>query len=99
MQKHSTILKLLNKIKPKISRRGIEIVDYWDADLCAIGLKKNDFVMYISTYRFADSQPVKYDLDIEIDHANEHKTIKEMRNISEADLLLEIDNFPGNQYR
>lgn len=99
MEKHSTILRLLDRIKPQISRKGIEIVDYWDADLCAIGLKQNDFVMYISTYRFADSQPVKYDLDIEIDRVNEHKTIKEMRNVSETDLLLEIDNFSENQYR
>ena len=40
MKKHVSILLLIRALKKYIKKFGIEIVDYWDADLCALGLKK-----------------------------------------------------------
>lgn len=40
MKRDITILKLIERLKLVINFTLLEVVDYWDADLCAIGLMK-----------------------------------------------------------
>lgn len=56
----------INNLLYKISREdfsGYEIVDYWDADTTAIGLQKENILIYVSTFNFPKTN--NYDLIIE----------------------------------
>ncbi len=93
MQKDKTIISFLERVKEVFEH---EIVDYWDADICAIGLKKNDQLAYISTYDHVELDPIKYDCDLElIDESNKNgiNVVKQMRGIKEDELISEIRSF------
>ena len=52
LTKDESIIKLLDELRP--TECGWEIVDHWDADLCAIGLSSNrnpERLVYVSTYQ------------------------------------------------
>ena len=73
----------------------IEVTDDWDADLCAIGLKKNNKRIYIQTFYHLNMNPILYDFDLEIiDDAKEDKinVVKEGRGVSFEELKIEIRN-------
>lgn len=56
----------LNNFLRKLSREdlsGYELVDYWDADTTAIGLKKGKILIYISVYNYSETE--LYDFIIE----------------------------------
>jgi hypothetical protein len=75
---------------------GLEIVDNWEADLCAIELKRNDKMIYISTFNYGDQIPILYDYDLELlDHKQilTYNVIKESRGVTEKELIEEIDLF------
>lgn len=101
IDKDKTIVRLLEKLKGSINFDAVEIVDYWDADLCATGLKKGNKLVYISTYNSClDNQDgvkeIKYDYDFELlnekDMTELHVT-KEARRIDEATLIRDIKQF------
>jgi putative N-acetylmannosamine-6-phosphate epimerase len=97
-EKDKTITELINKLKLVINFNLIDIVDYWDADLCAIGLKKGNRLVYISTYGYIHDEKIKYDFDLElINETSEDKieVVKEGRGVSEIDLAAEIVMFFG----
>ena len=92
MEKDQTIIDLVNKLEKLPNFSLIEFVDNWDADLCAIGIKKGDRLVYISTFNGNG----KYDYDLElIDAENIEKlnVIKEERGVSEEALINEIKGF------
>jgi hypothetical protein len=96
INKNQSINDLLNKLKPLPIFRGLEIVDNWEADLCAIGLKRNDKMIYISTFNYVDQVPTLYDYDLELlDHKQElmYNVIKESRGVTEKELIEEINLF------
>lgn len=96
MEKDITILKLIEKLKLVINFTLIEVVDYWEADLCAVGLKNGNKLVYISTYNYTENEDVRYDFELEIiDQTNKEKinVIGFGRNISEAELVNEIKLF------
>lgn len=96
INKDITILKLIKKIKNLKNSDLIEIVDYWDADLCAIGLKKENRLIYISTFNYIENNPLFYDFDLEIisnDDIEQLQILKSGRKVSEVNLLFEIDLF------
>jgi hypothetical protein len=66
MTKHKTIINFLTKIKNEINFNSILIVDYWEADLCAIGLRNNNKLIYISTYNYCNEITIKFDYICEI---------------------------------
>lgn len=66
MRKHDSIAALLEKLKTVINFNLLEIVDYWEGDLCAIGLKKDSKLVYISTYNYADEGEELLDYDFEL---------------------------------
>jgi hypothetical protein len=95
MEKDKTILNLIERLKLIINFNVIQIVDYWQADFCAIGLKKGNKLIYISTYSY-DVNNIKYDYDLEI--INEEKedninVVKEVRSVSEDELVKDIKFF------
>lgn len=96
MNKDKTILKLLERLKPIIDANKLHIIDHWESDLCAIGLKRNNRTVYISTYNFINDEPARFDYDLEIaDELNENKfqVLKEGRAVTEDNLIQAISSF------
>ncbi len=96
MEKDLTILKLIERLKLIINFTLLEVVDYWEADLCAIGIKKENKVVYISTFNYVENEELMYDFDLEIIDENDIEkfdVINGARNVSEAELVSEIKLF------
>ena len=96
MEKDITILKFIERLKLIINFSLLEIVDYWEADLFAIGLIKGNKLVYISTFKNVKNEKVLYDFDLEIIDENDkekYNVIRIGRNISEAELFSEIKLF------
>jgi hypothetical protein len=96
MEKDITILELIKQLKSIMDFTLLEIVDYWEADFCAIGLKKGDKLIYISTFNYVGNNELNYDFDLEIINGNSTENlnvIKEGRNVSEAELVNQIKQF------
>ena len=52
--KDKTILSLIDRLKALMGVDAFDVVDRWDADLCAIGIARPDnhhVLVYVSTYR------------------------------------------------
>lgn len=96
MEKDLTILKLIERLKLIINFTLLEIVDYWDSDLCAIGILKENKLVYISTYNYIENEELMYDFDLEVIDENDKEkfdVIRVGRNVSEAELVSEIKLF------
>ena len=96
MEKDITIQKLIERLKLIINFDLIEVVDYWEADLCAIGLIRENKVVYISTFNYSENEDLMYDFDLEIideDDKRKFKIVRVGRNVSEAELVSEIKLF------
>jgi hypothetical protein len=52
LTKDCTILQLLSHLKQTFGEGSFQIEDYWDADLCAIGLADvtGSYILYVSTF-------------------------------------------------
>lgn len=110
INKHITIQRITTKIfelfednffETYIEENETKIVDCWEGDLCAIGLKKDNKVVYISTYNFRFYKPnkVKYYVDFETIDINTLETlevIKTLDKIDEENLLNEVVSFFKN---
>jgi hypothetical protein len=95
MEKDKTILDLLKRLRSVINFDLLQIVDYWEADLCAIGIKRGKKLIYISTYNYLN-KPLRVDYDLEIlDNLDESnfKLVKEARQASEDELAIDIKGF------
>lgn len=98
MEKDVTILKLIERLKLIINFTLLKVVDYWEVDLCAIGLAKGNKLVYISTFNYVDGEELMYDFDLEIfDENNEEKisVVKARRGASEEELVDDIKLFLG----
>ncbi len=98
MDKDKTIIDFINKLKIIINFSLIKILDYWDGDRCAIGLKKGNKLVYISTYNFYNEIIIIYDYDFEIIDetlSDKIKILKEGRSIFENEIINEIQLFFG----
>ena len=96
MTKDKTLIDLIEKLKLRINFNLIEIVNNWDADLCAIGLKRQDRLVYLSTWNFADGIYEGYDYDFELLNEQEPENsnvIKEARNVKEEECIADIAKF------
>jgi hypothetical protein len=96
INKDQSINNLLNKLRSIPILCELEIVDNWEADLCAIGLKRNDKMVYVSTFNYVDQIPILYDYDLELLNSKQgfvYNVIKESRGITEKGLLEEINSF------
>lgn len=96
MKKDKSIQDLIDKLRRALNFDLLEIIDHWEADLCAIGFKKGNKLAYISTFSSINIDPLKYDFDLEIvnDHEKDKITIiKKGRNVSEEQLISELKKF------
>lgn len=51
--KDPEILKMLSKLRTELGEGAFDVVDHWEADLCAIGIVRPDnhsVLVYVSTY-------------------------------------------------
>lgn len=93
MEKDRTILKIVELIQLVPELKSIEPVDYWDGDLCAIGFRSGNKLIYICTF---GCEADEYDLDLEIEginHPEDNIIVKTARSVSEEELLKFIKGF------
>ena len=89
----STILDFIEKLKLIFNFNQLQIVDYWDADLCAIGFKKGNKLVYVSTYNHTQKETIRYDYDLDfIDELNDDEsiTLEVGREVSEDIIINKI---------
>jgi hypothetical protein len=70
MEKDPSIVELLERLSAELTE-GFEIVDYWDADLCAIGIQISSSpscLIYISTF---NQLPDQYYYECEVAESKE----------------------------
>lgn len=91
IEKDNSIIELIERLKSKIDFSAIEFVPYWDGDICAIGLKQRNYLIYISTYNYIELHEFQCYFELElIDEKNGDETIETIlvgREVSEADLV------------
>ncbi|QNR25597.1 hypothetical protein [Croceimicrobium hydrocarbonivorans] len=96
MEKDKTILDLLERLKSSLDLTALKVVDHWPSDLCAIGLQKENRLIYISTFNFANREKPGYDYDLELINRLDETNIyilKKGREASEDELINEIKAF------
>ena len=96
MKKDKTIIDFIRRLKLNTNFVSLEIVDYWEADLCAIGIKKGDKLVYVSTYNYLDEEIKKYDYDLELKagwNENKIEVVKSERGVYEEVLVARIKEF------
>jgi hypothetical protein len=96
MIKDKTILDLIDKLRSKTHFDRVEIVDYWDGDLCAIGIKRDNRLVYICSYDFREGKVNGYDYDLELldeKQVDKLNVVKEARNVTEEILIEELKVF------
>lgn len=75
-----------------------KLVDFWEADLFAIGLKRKQKVIHISTLNFKDRDldDMKYYIEFELideETLEQTESVKEIDGVNADDLLQEIKKF------
>ena len=93
--KDITIENFLKNLKNALDTSQVEVIDLWEADTCAIGIKRENKMIYISTYNYIENKPIRYDFDFEIINKNKLEVIKERGGVTERELLDEINIFLG----
>ena len=82
LKKDDQVKRIVSKLKKRFSDK-IVIKDYWEADLCAIGLADTDdkYLFYLSTYGLPNQRMdlILEDLENDIEQI---KIIGEYKNIS-----------------
>ena len=91
--KDITIEKFLKNLKNALDTSQVEVIDLWEADTCAIGIKKDDKLVYISTFNYFQNKIISYDFDLEIINETKLEVIKERRGVTEKEFLNEINIF------
>jgi PBP1b-binding outer membrane lipoprotein LpoB len=96
MIKDKAILALIEELKQTESFANIQIVDFWEADLCAIGIKKNSKMVYISSYSSKQGEETRFDFDMELLDGNDStnvNVIKQGHSVLKNELIKEINSF------
>jgi hypothetical protein len=96
MKKDETITILLGRLKQEMNFALIEVVDFWETDLCAIGLKVGNKLAYISTYNFIGKKPCRYDYEFELiedSKVDDIHVLKKGRGVTERELIYELEDF------
>lgn len=94
IKKHKRLASFLRRIQGLLGQKAIQIVDYWDSDLCAIGLRKKQKLLYIGTYPYISNTKRLYDYELELiedDASNSSITLEEGRAVKEPMLIRVIE--------
>mgnify|MGYP006939811941 CR=1 FL=1 len=96
MKKHTSILKILAELKSKIDFSQIAVIDYWEADLCAIGLQRGNYLIYMNTYNYIAETDLRLDYDLELINGTvDYTVLKELRGINMTKLIAEVEYYLG----
>ena len=96
MKKDKSLITLLDKLRSKADFDKVEFIDNWDGDLCAIGFKRGNRLVYLSSWNFSDGISEGYDYDFELLNENPSdklNVLKEARSVSEEELIADIKKF------
>ena len=96
LTKDKSILDLLEKLKLQTKFEKIEIIDHWDGDFCAIGLKKGIHMVYVNTFNITDDRTDGYDFDLELlneQQPDDLNVLKEGRHVTEEELIAIIKTY------
>jgi hypothetical protein len=100
LTKDDSIINIIKRLK--LLGFKFRLFDYWEIDLCAIGVKQDNKLIYISTCSFLHQKVLKYDYDFElnshkdvntIDENNKPKIVGQGRGVLEDVLLNKISEF------
>jgi len=67
VEKDKSVTDFLGRLELAADLTMVQFVDYWDADLCAIGVKRENRLVYISTFNLE----YKYYYELELLDENE----------------------------
>jgi hypothetical protein len=67
VEKDKSVIDFLGRLELATDLTLVQFVDYWDADLCAIGIKRENRLVYISTF----NGEYKYYYELELLDENE----------------------------
>jgi hypothetical protein len=67
VEKDKSVTDFLGRLQLATDLTLVQFVDYWDADLCAIGIKRGNRLVYISTFDVV----YKYYYELELLDENE----------------------------
>ena len=88
MEKDKTIIDFIEKVSEDAALNDVEVVDYWDSDLCAVGFKKGNKLVYVSTYNYIDNEEVLYDYIIELNKKDgDYSVLKEKTGVQEKEVI------------
>ena len=96
MKKDKTIIDLVRNIKLYSNIEGLNPIDYWDADLCAIGLVKGKKLVYISTYDYYLSEKIPkyyYEFELLTDVIDDFTVVKTADGVTFNELIAEMRSF------
>jgi hypothetical protein len=90
LEKDESIKFVLNELHNRFGAESFRLADYWEADLCAVGIKsKNDgdYLIYISTWK---KLPNTYFVEIEKENSTSDLTnytvVERLENLGIEDL-------------
>lgn len=95
INKDKSILNILNKLKYLLDSNVIEIKDYWDSDLSAIGLKNGNRLIYICSYNSKNDDNPSYYYELELLNDLEkdnYIVLEEGNDIPEMEMIKKIKN-------
>lgn len=95
MKKDKTIIDLVNNIKLYSNIEDLDPIDYWDADLCAIGLVKEKKLVYISTFGFLNEIIPKYYYEFELltDIIDDFTVVRTADGVTFNELIADMSSF------
>jgi hypothetical protein len=69
VEKDESITDFISRLEMEADCTLVQFVDYWDSDLCAIGIKRENRLVYVSTFNGKDNYYYELELfdDIEVD--------------------------------
>jgi hypothetical protein len=92
MEKDKTITDFVDRLHVAADTTLVQFVDYWDGDLCAIGIRRGDRLVYICT--FNRENDYYYELEILDDNEIDKMTVlQEGDGVSEKVLISIIKEF------
>lgn len=98
LNKDKSIVTIINLITDKFGSDYFEPLDFWDADAFAIGFKKGNKLVYVSSWDFRLEEEVNMKYYVEFEILNENTTdTKEVyrifKGVGSNDLITQIENF------
>jgi len=96
--KDQSIVYIYNLVVEMLGKDAFELVDYWEADLVAIGFKRKNKLVYISTWTYSDAaqEDMKYYAEFEVIDEVTSETIsvaKVLDGVGEDVLLKEVRDY------